>query len=417
MAAQASQSVRLFSSASAPPSFGRANSAGASCRFPEDTARILLHAGSSVLRILFAAILTVHALIHFLGVAKGFEFARLNTLRMPISRAMAIVWLGAGVMLLAAVVALFVKPQWFWAIGALGLVLSQIVIISSWGDARFGTIANVLLLGAVVHGAFARGPFGLRTEYERLVRAGISSTAAKPPSHVVTEADLSPLPPAVQRYLRFTGVVGTRRPVGFRARLTGRIRGSATAEWMPLEVEQVNFYNPPRRYFWMNATRGGLPVDGLHAYGETEASMRVRLLSLIPVVDQHGPDMMRTETVTVLNDMAVFAPAALLDASIHWREIDATQVEATYTNGPNTIRAVLVFADTGALVDFWSDDRPALAEDGKTMIPQRWSTPLRDYRTMGPYRLATHGEARYTAASGEYTYLELEIHDVSTELR
>ncbi len=185
---------------------------------------------------------------------------------------------------------------------------------------------------------------------------------------------------------------------------------------MPFSAEQVNFYDPPRRYFWMEATRGGLPVDGLHAYGEADASMRVRLLSMFPVVDRGGPEMMRTETVTILNDICLFAPGRLIDPAIRWREIDADSVEATYTNGPHTVRAILVFDDAGALVDFWSDDRPALAEDGRTMLPQRWSTPIRDYRAMGPYRLATRGEGRYAAPEGEYAYIEMAVNEVSTEI-
>jgi hypothetical protein len=158
----------------------------------------------------------------------------------------------------------------------------------------------------------------------------------------------------------------------------------------------------------MEATRAGLPVDGLHAYDDRGANMRVRLLSMIPVVTLDGPEMMRTETVTVLNDMCILAPWRLLDPSIHWREFDERHVEATYTNGEHTIRAVLVFGDSGALADFWSDDRPALAEDGKTLLPQRWSTPIFEYALMGPYRLAARGEARYAAPDGEYAYIEFD---------
>ncbi len=230
------------------------------------------------------------------------------------------------------------------------------------------------------------------------------------------DADLATLPPLVQNYLRFVGVVGTPKVQGFRARMTGRIRSSATAPWMPFVAEQYNFFNPPRRYFWMEATRAGLPIDGLHAYNKADANMRIRLMSIFPVGDLRGSEAMRTETVTILNDMCIFAPGRLVDPSIRWREIDARSVEATYTNGPYTIRAVLVFDDSGALVNFWSDDRGALAEDGKTMLSQRWSTPIRDYRAMGYYRLATRGEARYAAPEGEYAYLELELNEVSTDI-
>lgn len=368
------------------------------------------------MRIAFSALIAVHALIHLMGFAKAFELAPLTQLKQPISPPLGVLWLAAAVLLLAAVALLLVAPRWFWLVGLVGLLASQIAITTSWSDARFGTIANVALLAAVVYGAFAWGPFGLRAEYERLVGDGLAQTAHPAPSQHITEADLAALPPLVQRYLRFAGVVGTPRVQGFRARLTGRIRGSATAPWMPFVAEQHNFFDPPRRYFWMEATRGGLPVDGLHAYGATTASMRVRLVSLLPVVDLGGAEMMRTETVTILNDMCLFAPGSLIDPSIRWRELDVRSVEATYTNGPHTIRAVLVFDDSGALVDFWSDDRPSLAEDGKTLLQQRWSTPVRDVRAMGPYRLATRGEARYAAPDGEYAYIEIDVTEVTTDI-
>lgn len=368
------------------------------------------------MRIGFSLLLVPHAIIHIMGFAKAFGLVSLEQLRIPISRPMGTLWLVATALLLAAVAALFAAPRWFWMMGALGLAASQTAIIASWRDARFGTIVNVVLLAVVIYAAFAWGPFGLRAEYERLVRRGLAQkmTSTRPPD--ITEADLAVLPPLVQRYLRFAGVVGTPRVQGVRARLTGRIRGSAMAPWMPFRAEQHNFYDPPHRYFWMEATRGGLPIEGLHAYNEADASMRIRLLSLVPVVDLGGTDLMRTETVTVFNDMCLFAPGRLLDPSIRWREIDARSVEATYTNGPHTIRAVLLFDDCGALVNFRSDDRPALAEDGQTMLPQRWSTPIRDYRTIGPYRLATRGEGRYAPSSGEYAYIEIEVHEVSTEI-
>jgi hypothetical protein len=109
----------------------------------------------------------------------------------------------------------------------------------------------------------------------------------------------------------------------------------------------------------------------------------------------------RTETVTVLNDMAIMAPAALIDPAIRWRQIDDLQVEATFTDGPNEVRAVLVFDATGALANFWSDDRPALDADGVTLQPQRWSTPVGAYRSKGSAgsRHAAGPDMRHPAAS------------------
>ena len=369
------------------------------------------------MRIVFAVLLIIHALIHVMGVVKAFDLAPLDQLKLPISHTMGLLWLGAALALSAAAVVLLCAPRWFWLIGLVGLVLSQLVIVTSWSDARFGTVANLLLLAGVLYTAFAFGPFGLRAEYEQLVHTANARAAAQTLRPVITDLDLERLPAPVARYLRVAGVVGTPRLAGFRARMTGRIRSAASAPWMPFTAEQHSFFDPPRRYFWMEATRGGVPIDGLHAYGEDTASMRIRVLSLIPVVSLSGAELMRTETVTVLNDMCIMAPASLLDPAIAWRSIDAQSVEATYKNGPHTVHAVLVFDEpSGVLVNFWSDDRPSLAADGTTMVAQRWSTPIAEYRAMPPYRLASRGEARYAAPDGDYAYIEFSGIDVSTTL-
>jgi hypothetical protein len=43
---------------------------------------------------------------------------------------------------------------------------SQVVIVAAWSDAMVGTIANLLLLMALLYGFAARGPLSLRAEYE-----------------------------------------------------------------------------------------------------------------------------------------------------------------------------------------------------------------------------------------------------------
>ncbi len=102
--------------------------------------------------------------------------------------------------------------------------------------------------------------------------------------------------------------------------------------------------------------------------------MQVKVLSLYPMVDTGGFEFTTAETVTVFNDMCVMAPAALVGPGITWTSIDDKNVQGTFTNSGHTIRAALYFDDSGALVNFTSDDRPGLAPDRRTLVPQRWST-------------------------------------------
>jgi hypothetical protein len=230
----------------------------------------------------------------------------------------------------------------------------------------------------------------------------------------VTDADLAPLPEPVQRYLRLAGVVGSPRIQSYRLRFAGRIRGGPDSPWMPLTAEQHSFADQPTRLFFMRATRSGLPVLGLHRFVDGEASMRVRVLSAVPVVSLSGPKLTRAETVTLFNDMCVIAPATLIGPGITWEVRDAQHVTAWFTTGGFTIEATLVFNLTGELVDFFSDDRPVLEADGVTLTPSRWSTPLSRYQHFGPFWLAAHGEAHYRhPVSGEYAYGEFDLSDIA----
>ena len=153
----------------------------------------------------FAAIIAIHGLIHLMGPAETFGYADLPQLTQPISRGMGLVWIAAAVVTLATVVALFVWPRGWWMIGAVALVLSQAAIFTSWSDAKAGTMANMLLLAVVAYGYFTQGPTSFRAQFDRDVRAGLARPVDAP---VLTEADVTPLPNPVRRYLRATGMVG-----------------------------------------------------------------------------------------------------------------------------------------------------------------------------------------------------------------
>ncbi|MCU1518082.1 MAG: hypothetical protein JWQ75_2803, partial [Pseudarthrobacter sp.] len=162
----------------------------------------------------------------------------------------------------------------------------------------------------------------------------------------------------------------------------------------------------------MDASRGGIPVQAFHRFIGPSATMRVKLASAVTVVDAKGPDMDEAETVTLFNDLCVFAPGALVDPGIQWREINPRTVAATFTNGSHTISAVLSFNDAGELENFAADGRGAAAADGKSFTKMRWSTPLSGYRQFGPHRLMQRGEGIWHAPAGDYSYLRFVLDSI-----
>ncbi|GAB3136008.1 DUF6544 family protein [Marisediminicola antarctica] len=361
-----------------------------------------------MIRITIAALFVVHGLIHFFGFAKAFELAEIPQLVQPISQPAGLFWLTAGMLCLVAAGALFFAPRWWWAVGAGAVLISQAVIVFSWGDARVGTVANVVLLGAVAYGFVSRGPLSLRAEFEHdLARVWPPVRAAS--GGTILEGDLASLPDPVQRYLHRSGVIGQPPVTDFRATWTGRIRSAPDSAWMTFTADQLDLVDTPERFFIMNARMKGLPVDVLHSFDHHGATMRVRVLSVRSMVNAKGAALTHAETVTLFNDLCCLAPGALLSPDITWEPIDEHTTTAHFTLGPNTITAELRFDDLGDLVDFVADGRGSMSADGHTLTPLRWSTPLHDYAQVGPARVATKAEARWHPDSGAWTYGEFEL--------
>jgi hypothetical protein len=271
----------------------------------------------------------------------------------------------------------------------------------------------VVVLLAVAYGFLSQGPWSFRAAFDREVVAGLARRAPQP---VVTEADLAPLPAPVRRYLRLVGVVGRPRVQSMRVRLHGTFRTGPAEAWMPVDIDQVSFFDRRTRLFHIRASRAGLPLEALHRMIGPTATFTVKLASLVPVTDARGPEMDRTEAVTFLNDMALLAPATLLSPALAWEPVDDRTARVTYAEEGQAVRAELSFDAEGRLTAFTSDDRAMASPDGKRFEFVRWSTPWHDYRAYGPLRLGSRGEAVWHAPEGAFEYARFELDGVEYDI-
>jgi hypothetical protein len=178
----------------------------------------------------------------------------------------------------------------------------------------------------------------------------------------------------------------------------------------------VNVIGRPARLFLMRSRMFGLPVQALHLYRGSEATFQVRVAGALMMVDQAGDAISRCETVTVLHDIVVYAPGALADPRFAWEPVDDASARVTFTNGPWSVSATLLF-EGDRLVDFWSDDRPESV--GKGFAPHRWRTPLDTHRVVDGIMVPTHGSAVYERPDGPFAYGEFTLrglqYDVGVE--
>ena len=105
-----------------------------------------------MLRYLIILLMTIHGLTHFMGFAKAFQYAELNNLTMPISKPFGILWMVSALLFLTSAIMFFLKKQYWWTIAIPAVIISQFAIFASWTDARWGTIANAVIVVAVIFG-------------------------------------------------------------------------------------------------------------------------------------------------------------------------------------------------------------------------------------------------------------------------
>jgi hypothetical protein len=90
-------------------------------------------------------LLVLHGAIHLMGFAKSFDILPVKPLNQYISKPFGVLWLTACLLCFTCALLVLIKSSEWWVIGLTAILLSQILIIRFWKDAKFGTIANVII--------------------------------------------------------------------------------------------------------------------------------------------------------------------------------------------------------------------------------------------------------------------------------
>src|ERR1700733_12963369 len=101
---------------------------------------------------ILSGVTIAHGLIHLLGFIKAFKLIPIARLSKDISKIHGVFWLLAAVLfLLSAILLLAGQTGWFIPCAA-AIIVSQVLIVGAWSDAKYGTIANVIVLAAIAAG-------------------------------------------------------------------------------------------------------------------------------------------------------------------------------------------------------------------------------------------------------------------------
>lgn len=353
-----------------------------------------------MLHIVVIVLLALHGLIHGLGFVKGLGLAPVESLQLAISRPWGLVWLFAGLLLLAAAGLRAVGSGAWWMLAAPAVVVSQVLVIHFWQDAKFGTIANVLVLLAAIVGF---GVWRFDHSAANAVRGLIARIDGSAPTPLLA-AELAGLPPIVRTWVTRSGAVGRPRPRVVHLRQRGEMQTERGGKWLPFRSEQWFTPTDPGFVWVVDVSAGpGIHMAGRDAYIDGRGSMRIELLSLVPVVDAGGPKIDQGALVRYLAE-GIWFPGHATARDLRWEAIDATSARATVQDGETSASGVFTFSEDGDLLRFEARRyREETLEDWLVEVDPG------GHGELGGLRVPLRTSISWKLADGPWTWLRLEV--------
>lgn len=226
---------------------------------------------------------------------------------------------------------------------------------------------------------------------------------------VITEDMLKDLPSPVQKYLRYSGVIGKPWINTVILEQTGQLRTSHQGKWMPFAAEEYYSVNPPGFVWRVRGPQKWLPIiQGRDGYIDGKGELLIKLISLFPVANAKGNELDQGAMMRYLNEMMWF-PTAFLGENISWREINDTSAEVTLHDKDKTTTAILHFDEEGKLINFVAK---RYMSSGNEFKFETWETPISDYREFEGFRLPSKGKAVWKLKDGDFEYIQLEIKNI-----
>ncbi len=226
----------------------------------------------------------------------------------------------------------------------------------------------------------------------------------------ITEEHISSLPEIVQRYLRYTGVVGRETIRTVHLKQQGFMRLQPEQKWLPVVAEQYFTTNPPA-FLWRCKIRP-LPLVSISAtdrFSEGHGNMLVKLWSLITLGDARGSETDQGELQRYLAE-TVWFPTAWLSDAIKWQVIDAHSVKAIYNRQSVTASIVLHINEQGQLTHVTADRYRE--EHGRYRITP-WLVRLETEHEVEGMRIPTRFEVSWHLPAGEFSWFRARITEIA----
>jgi hypothetical protein len=357
------------------------------------------------MRIVFLILIFLHGLIHLLGFVKAFGFKEVKELSLPISKPMGFLWLTAAILLITYGILQMANSKYAWVFGFVAALMSQVLIILFWKDARFGTIANFIIL---VVSVFSWGNYNFKSLVEKETLDLIQNKVAE--KRILEGKDINDLPEPVQNWLRNSGAVGKDMiSIGKISQKAEMKMKPGQETWISATAIQYTNIDSPAFIWTVDAKMNRLlNFKGRDKFENGRGEMLIKLNSLINVVNAQGEKLNEGSLQRYLGEMVWF-PSLALSPYITWEAIDSMTAKASMIYKGTSGSGTFYFNTEGDFIRF-----SALRFMGNEPGARRyeWILLVDEYRSFEGIKVPSKMTATWKLDNENWTWLKLEIVDV-----
>lgn len=354
-----------------------------------------------MLKILFIIIISLHGLIHLIGFSKAFFPAKVKGFRKDISRPQGILWLLATLVFgLSLWLYLVVNSGW-WIWGLIAILLSQLLIITNWKEAKWGTLFNILLLIFCLSGY---GSWQFDQKVAKETHSFLAQDQSKP--IFVTDSLLQTLPPLVEKWLRECGVA--HKPITTRAHIwqKGEMRIQPGGDWLEATSHQWFRIDPPGFIWNADVGRGTLmEFSGRDLFEKGHGHMLIKLYGIMGIVKAAGPKIDEGVAIRYLAEIIWF-PSAALSQYIRWEEAGPNEIIAHFQYQDVKVKGHFFFNEEGKVIRF-----EALRYNQETRKKEPWIVTLDPsaYASFDGYKIPKKAEVSWQLKNQSFTWYILSV--------
>jgi len=359
------------------------------------------------MRIAFILIIGTHSIIHLFGFLKAFEFSEFKALTQSISKPMGIIWLITFCLfILTLLLFIFKSSNWF-IFGISAVVISQLLVLLHWHDAKFGTLLNItILIISIV--AFAKFNFNKKINTER---AFMHTKIELNKNNSEVNKTIENLPIAVQKWFQYSGIQKSKpiQSVSLKQEALMKMKPNQK-EWYKANAEQYFTIQPPAFNWSVQLTMNPLMnIIGRDKFEDGKGEMLIKLWSIFPIVDAKENQKINQGTLQRFLAEIVWFPSAALSPYITWKHIDEKSAKATINYKGTTGSGIFYFKDSGEFLKFSAMRYKDIEKDSKLM---EWTVESLKTKEFNSIKIPSELKATWKLEDGDWTWLKLKITDI-----